>query len=53
MSLSFPQDFTPEEGRYDLIWCQWVLGHLTDGEEDMTSVTTLAVGYFNVEKVLG
>ncbi|KAI8982336.1 alpha-N-methyltransferase NTM1 [Mycotypha africana] len=25
------QDFVPEEGRYDLIWCQWVLGHLTDG----------------------
>ena len=24
------QDFTPEEGRYDIIWCQWVLGHLTD-----------------------
>ncbi|CAO3644418.1 unnamed protein product [Mucor hiemalis] len=24
------QDFTPEEGKYDLIWCQWVLGHLTD-----------------------
>ncbi|KAL0087754.1 alpha-N-methyltransferase NTM1 [Phycomyces blakesleeanus] len=24
------QDFTPEKGKYDLIWCQWVLGHLTD-----------------------
>ncbi|KAJ3275536.1 hypothetical protein HDV01_000363 [Terramyces sp. JEL0728] len=24
------QDFTPEQGRYDLIWCQWVLSHLTD-----------------------
>ncbi|KAI9208852.1 alpha-N-methyltransferase NTM1 [Polychytrium aggregatum] len=24
------QDFTPEHQRYDLIWCQWVLGHLTD-----------------------
>ncbi|XP_013386213.1 N-terminal Xaa-Pro-Lys N-methyltransferase 1-B-like [Lingula anatina] len=24
------QDFTPEAGRYDVIWCQWVLGHLTD-----------------------
>lgn len=24
------QDFTPEIGRYDVIWCQWVLGHLTD-----------------------
>lgn len=26
------QDFTPEEGRYDVIWCQWVTGHLTDGD---------------------
>ncbi|KAK3087539.1 hypothetical protein FSP39_007312 [Pinctada imbricata] len=24
------QDFTPEEGQYDVIWCQWVLGHLLD-----------------------
>ncbi|KAG1148287.1 hypothetical protein G6F37_003531 [Rhizopus arrhizus] len=24
------QGFTPEEGKYDLIWCQWVLGHLID-----------------------
>ncbi|CEP07204.1 hypothetical protein [Parasitella parasitica] len=24
------QDFEPEHGIYDLIWCQWVLGHLTD-----------------------
>ncbi|XP_045204798.1 N-terminal Xaa-Pro-Lys N-methyltransferase 1-like [Mercenaria mercenaria] len=24
------QDFTPEAGRYDLIWTQWVLGHLTE-----------------------
>ena len=30
--LKLLQDFTPEEGKYDLIWCQWVLGHLTDGE---------------------
>ncbi|KAJ3191211.1 hypothetical protein HK101_007983, partial [Irineochytrium annulatum] len=26
------QDFTPEEGKYDMIWCQWVLGHLTDDD---------------------
>ena len=26
------QDFTPEVGRYDVIWCQWVLGHLTDSD---------------------
>lgn len=24
------QDFQPEVGRYDVIWVQWVLGHLTD-----------------------
>lgn len=24
------QDFTPEEGKYWLIWCQWCLGHLGD-----------------------
>lgn len=24
------QDFEPESGRYSVIWCQWVLGHLTD-----------------------
>ncbi|KAK4473202.1 hypothetical protein MN116_004378 [Schistosoma mekongi] len=24
------QDFTPPAGRYDLIWIQWVLGHLSD-----------------------
>ncbi|XP_062563500.1 N-terminal Xaa-Pro-Lys N-methyltransferase 1-A [Armigeres subalbatus] len=24
------QDFRPEEKKYDVIWSQWVLGHLTD-----------------------
>ncbi|CAL8102895.1 unnamed protein product [Calicophoron daubneyi] len=24
------QDFTPPRGRYDLVWIQWVLGHLAD-----------------------
>lgn len=24
------QDFKPERGKYDVIWMQWVLGHLTD-----------------------
>ncbi|XP_029921724.1 N-terminal Xaa-Pro-Lys N-methyltransferase 1 isoform X2 [Myripristis murdjan] len=24
------QDFAPEKGRYDVIWIQWVIGHLTD-----------------------
>ncbi|XP_028274478.1 N-terminal Xaa-Pro-Lys N-methyltransferase 1 isoform X2 [Parambassis ranga] len=24
------QDFVPEHGRYDIIWIQWVIGHLTD-----------------------
>jgi protein N-terminal methyltransferase len=29
------QDFTPESGKYDCIWIQWVLSHLTD--EDLIS----------------
>ncbi|XP_069698650.1 N-terminal Xaa-Pro-Lys N-methyltransferase 1 [Periplaneta americana] len=24
------QNFSPQPGKYDVIWCQWVLGHLTD-----------------------
>ncbi|KAI9275454.1 alpha-N-methyltransferase NTM1 [Phascolomyces articulosus] len=32
------QDFSPTEGKYDLIWCQWVLGHLTD--DDLISFFT-------------
>lgn len=24
------QDFTPEKGKYWLIWCQWCVGHLSD-----------------------
>ena len=24
------QDFCPPPNHYDVIWCQWVLGHLTD-----------------------
>lgn len=26
------QDFDPTESTYDVIWCQWVLGHLTDDD---------------------
>lgn len=26
------QEFTPKPGKYDLIWTQWVLGHLTDDD---------------------
>ncbi|KAI7869017.1 alpha-N-methyltransferase NTM1 [Spinellus fusiger] len=29
------QDFVPEKNKYDLIWCQWVLGHLND--EDLVA----------------
>ncbi|RDX69061.1 Alpha N-terminal protein methyltransferase 1, partial [Mucuna pruriens] len=29
------QDFTPDTGRYDIIWIQWCIGHLTD--EDFVS----------------
>jgi len=31
-------EFVPEPGRYDAIWCQWVLGHLTD--EDLVDFFT-------------
>ncbi len=30
------QDFTPEDGRYDIIWIQWVAGHLKDGKSSPT-----------------
>ncbi|KAF7997263.1 hypothetical protein HCN44_005540 [Aphidius gifuensis] len=26
------QDFCPEPKKYDVIWCQWVLGHLNDDD---------------------
>ncbi|XP_015112399.1 N-terminal Xaa-Pro-Lys N-methyltransferase 1 [Diachasma alloeum] len=26
------QDFSPEPQKYDVIWCQWVLGHLQDDD---------------------
>jgi protein N-terminal methyltransferase len=26
------QDFTPAAGAYDVIWMQWVLGHLPDND---------------------
>ncbi|EDV28690.1 N-terminal Xaa-Pro-Lys N-methyltransferase 1-B [Trichoplax sp. H2] len=29
------QDFNPESAKYDVIWCQWVLSHLTD--DDLSS----------------
>jgi len=32
MICSGLQQFTPEPGYYDVIWCQWVLGQLTDDD---------------------
>ncbi|KAH7836731.1 hypothetical protein Vadar_004896 [Vaccinium darrowii] len=26
------QEFTPDDGRYDVIWVQWCIGHLTDDD---------------------
>ena len=26
------EDWAPEEGAYDAIWVQWVVGHLTDDD---------------------
>ncbi|XP_004293704.1 PREDICTED: alpha N-terminal protein methyltransferase 1 [Fragaria vesca subsp. vesca] len=34
------QEFTPEAGRYDIIWVQWCIGHLTD--DDFVSFFTRA-----------
>lgn len=31
MICSGLQDFKPQNCRYNVIWCQWVLSHLTDG----------------------
>nr|POE83744.1 alpha n-terminal protein methyltransferase 1 [Quercus suber] len=25
-------EFTPDAGRYDVIWVQWCIGHLTDDD---------------------
>ncbi|KAJ2401878.1 hypothetical protein GGI23_001102 [Coemansia sp. RSA 2559] len=32
MSAVGLQEFDPPQGRYDTIWCQWVLNHLTDND---------------------
>jgi protein N-terminal methyltransferase len=37
------QEFTPDAGKYDLIWCQWVLGHLTDGMNTANSCKSAIV----------
>lgn len=26
------QEFTPDAGRYDIIWVQWCIGHLADDD---------------------
>jgi hypothetical protein len=36
------QDFTPEEGRYDVIWVQWCIGQLPDDD---------FISFFNRAKV--
>ncbi|KAL8482200.1 hypothetical protein ACS0TY_028378 [Phlomoides rotata] len=37
------QDFTPEAGRYDIIWIQWCIGHLSDDD---------FVSFFNRAKII-
>ena len=34
LHVKFPglQNFTPSQEAYDVIWIQWVLGHLTDDD---------------------
>eukprot|EP00899_Mesostigma_viride_P004955 jgi/Mesvir1/14460/Mv05172-RA.1 len=36
------QGFTPERGRYDVIWIQWCMGHLTDS--DFVGFLTRCIG---------
>uniref|UniRef100_A0A6M2E8C4 Alpha N-terminal protein methyltransferase 1 n=1 Tax=Populus davidiana TaxID=266767 RepID=A0A6M2E8C4_9ROSI len=36
------QEFTPDVGRYDVIWVQWCIGHLTDDD---------FVSFFNTAKI--
>jgi protein N-terminal methyltransferase len=26
------QDFCPEPGKYNIIWCQWVLSHINNND---------------------
>lgn len=35
------QHFVPEHKRYDIIWTQWVLGHLTDGTSSLLLVVMI------------
>lgn len=39
------QNFTPTENAYDVIWCQWVLGHLTD--DDLSIFLTKCISGLN------
>ncbi|XP_076069990.1 N-terminal methyltransferase [Oratosquilla oratoria] len=44
------QDFSPPANTYDIIWCQWVLGHLTD--TDLTDFFTRMAGALKVNGVI-
>ncbi|PON49931.1 Alpha-N-methyltransferase NTM [Trema orientale] len=45
------QEFTPDPGRYDVIWVQWCIGHLTDDDfvsffkraKDLSWITLIGV----------
>ncbi|GAY33855.1 hypothetical protein CUMW_008330 [Citrus unshiu] len=43
------QDFTPETGRYDVIWVQWCIGHLTD--DDFVSFFKRAKDLYWIKKI--
>uniref|UniRef100_A0A7N0T3P3 Alpha N-terminal protein methyltransferase 1 n=1 Tax=Kalanchoe fedtschenkoi TaxID=63787 RepID=A0A7N0T3P3_KALFE len=43
------QEFTPEIGRYDVIWVQWCIGHLAD--DDFVSFFKRAKGLFWTKKI--
>ncbi|CAJ0759844.1 3440_t:CDS:2 [Entrophospora sp. SA101] len=46
------QEFTPETKKYDMIWCQWVLSHLTD-EDLIQFFKRCKIGLKNNNGIIG
>ena len=47
------QNFTPKPNTYDVIWCQWVLGQLTDMKKISTKFQVSIPLYFTYSKKKG